>query len=164
MLGRLTAQLRENLVQKVEVLKKNRQNISLDVLKTQYKASYSKLCSDIKCLSTEYFSACLMKHIHVKEDYFAETATIINEVIADSDLKKKLSKAAFTHQDVEEFDSIVSEFLDQLSDKMEPFYEKYSIKYFTDDPDVYITYCRANQSIKVGGRWFELSMFQIKEE
>lgn len=105
-----------------------------------------------------------MKHIHIKEDYFAEAVTIINECITDLDINKKLSKAAFTHQDVEEFDSIVSDFFDQLNEKMEPFYEKYSIKYFTDDPDVLVTYCKANQSIKVGGRWFELSMFQIKED
>lgn len=153
----LVRSTKDDLSTKLQILKKNRQNVPLETLKSQYGKSYAKLCSDIKCLVRQYFEMVLLEHINVGKDYFEEATPIINKVIEDTDLTRRLSKAAFSHQDIEEIEVILYEFLHELDEKMEPFYEKYSILYFTNDPDVSFGYCRVNDSIKVGGRRFLVS-------
>ena len=162
--SRKAAQLREELVRQLERLKVNKQNVPLDVLKTRYEKSYSRLCDDIKNKTIEYFNAFVFSVIRVERDYFDEAADMVSKAISDSDIEKKLSKAVFSNQDITEFDALVGEFLDQVSEKLETFYAKYSNMYPTDNPDVWIVYCKANNSIKVCGRWFPLNIFIMKED
>ena len=49
---RETARLREELAKLLTTLKNNRENVSLDILKTKYKKAYDSLCSEICLLYT----------------------------------------------------------------------------------------------------------------
>lgn len=93
--SRKAAQLREELVRQLERLKVNKQNVPLDVLKTRYEKSYSRLCDDIKNKTIEYFNAFVFSVIRVERDYFDEAADMVSKAISDSISKRSCRRQFF---------------------------------------------------------------------
>ena len=76
------------------------------MLKTKYRKGYAGLCADIKRRASDYAAKVALDGIRIHKDYLEEAVLIINGTIESSGILKLLSKAAFSHQDIEEFDSL----------------------------------------------------------
>lgn len=105
-LAQETALLRAELAKLLTTLKHNREQVSLDVLKTKYKKGYDTLCAGISRSASDYAKQIALCGIRIHKDYLDEAVSIINGTIAKSGILKQLSKAAFSHQDIAEFESL----------------------------------------------------------
>ena len=89
-------------------LKKNRDNVPLDVLKTKYKKGYTALCEDLRLLTSDFIRSIVLKDIAVMPKYMPDVVQIIETTVKDSGLLKECSKAVYRQQDFEELKSTPS--------------------------------------------------------
>lgn len=158
-----TALLREELSMLLSTLKHNREKVSLDVLKTKYKKGYDTLCAGIKRSASDYAKQLALCGIRIHKDYLDEAVSVINETIAGSGILKQLSRAAFSHQDIAEFDSLALMLREKILNSLESLYTKHLGLYITPEclekPDVLpLIYCRVNHCIWQDGKWIPLEL------
>ena len=162
-LAQETALLREELSKLLSTLKHNREKVSLDVLKTKYKKGYDTLCAGIRRSASDYARQTALCGIRIHKDYLDEAVSIINDTIAGSGILKQLSRAAFSHQDIEEFESLALTLRERILNGLESLYAKHLGLYITpeclENPDVLpLIYCRANHCIWQDGKWIPLEL------
>ena len=160
-----TALLREELSKLLTTLKHNREKVSLDVLKTKYKKGYDTLCAGIRRSASDYVKQVALCGIRIHKDYLNDAVFIINDTIAQSGILKQLSKAAFGHQDMAEFDSLANALREKILASLEPFYMRHLGLYITqeclENPEVMpLIYCAANHCIWQNGKWIPLELYQ----
>ena len=160
-----TALLREELAKLLTTLKHNREKVPLEVLKTKYRKGYTRLCADIKCRASDYAAKVALKGIRIHKDYLDEAVPIINGTIERSGLLKQLSRAAFSHQDIAEFDSLANALREKILASLEPFYMSHLGLYITqeclENPDVTpLIYCMANHCFWQDGEWIPLEFYK----
>ena len=160
-----TTLLREELSKHLATLKRNREKVPLEVLKTKYRKGYTGLCADIKCRASDYAAKVILKGIRISKDYLDEAVPIINGTIERSGLLKQLSRAAFSHQDIAEFDSFANVLREKILADLEPFYMRHLGLYITqeclEDPDVApLVYCMANHCFWQDGEWIPLEFYK----
>ena len=102
-------QKREELERLLAVLKRNREKVPLDVLKTKYKKGYDVLCCQISQAASEYAAMVVFGGISVRRDHWEEVSSYVSDTMKESGMLKQLSQAAFSHQDLEEFDRIAED-------------------------------------------------------
>ena len=158
-----TALLRENLEKLLSTLKHNREKVSLDVLKTKYKKGYDTLCAGIRRSASDYARQTVLCGIRIHKDYLDEAVSVINETIARSSILKQLSKAAFSHQDITEFDSLALTLREKILNDLESLYAKHLGLYITpeclENPDVPpMIYCQVNHCVWQDGKWIHLEL------
>lgn len=84
-------------------LKKNREYVGTDVLKTQYKAAYENLLLRINQTATAFAKEVTLKGIAVNPDIPLEDQIFaINQTIANSGLLKEMGKSLSRNYDVED--------------------------------------------------------------
>lgn len=159
------ALLREELAKLLSTLKHNREKVPLDVLKTKYKKGYAALCADIKRKASDYAAKVALNGIRIHKDYLEEAVPIINGTIESSGILKQLSGAAFSRQDIEEFDSLARTFREKILAGLEPFYERHLTLYITpeclEDPNVVpLIYCVASHCFWQDGKWIPLELYK----
>ena len=162
---REAALLREELAKLLSTLKHNREKVPLDVLKTRYKKGYASLCADIKRRASDYAAKVALNGIRIHKDYLEEAVPIINGTIERSGILKQLSGAAFSRQDIEEFDSLAGTLREKILAGLEPFYEKHLALYITpeclEDPDTLpLIYCVASNCFWQDGKWIPLELYK----
>lgn len=162
-LAQETALLRAELAKLLTTLKHNREQVSLDVLKTKYKKGYDTLCAGISRSASDYAKQIALCGIRIHKDYLDEAVSIINGTIAKSGILKQLSKAAFSHQDIAEFESLTLTLRQKILTDLESLYAKHLGLYITpeclENPDVLpLIYCRANHCIWQDGKWIPLEL------
>ena len=162
---RETARLREELAKLLTTLKNNRENVSLDILKTKYKKAYDSLCSEIRRRASDYAAEIALDGIRIHKDYLDEAVSIVNETIGCSGILKQLSKAAFSHQDINEFDSLAGTLREKILADLEPFYMKHLGLYITpeclEDPGVApLIYCVASHCVLQDGKWIPVELYE----
>ena len=160
-----TALLREELAKLLTTLKHNREKVPLEVLKTKYRKGYTALCVDIKRRASDYAAKVALKGIRIHKDYLDEAVPIINGTIERSGLLKQLSRAAFSHQDIAEFDSLANALREKILAGLEPFYMSHLGLYITqeclENPDVAPPiYCIANHCFWQDERWIPLELYE----
>ena len=165
MLDKETDLLREELAKLLATLKNNREKVPLDVLKTKYKKGYAGLCADIKRRASDYAAKVALNGIRIHKDYLEEAVPIINGTIESSGILKQLSGAAFSRQDIEEFDSLAGTLREKILAGLEPFYEKHLALYITpeclEDPDTLpLIYCVASNCFWQDGKWIPLELYK----
>lgn len=158
-----TALLREELSKLLTTLKHNREKVSLDVLKTKYKKGYDTLCAGIKRAASDYAKQIALCGIRIHKDYLDEAVSIINETIARSGILKRLSRAAFSHQDITEFESLAGMLHEKILADLEPLYAKHLGLYITpeclENPDIPpMIYCKVNHCVWQDGKWIPLEL------
>lgn len=158
-----TALLREELSKLLTTLKHNREKVSLDVLKTKYKKGYDTLCAGIKRAASDYAKQIALCGIRIHKDYLDEAVSIINETIARSGILKRLSRAAFSHQDITEFESLAGMLHEKILADLEPLYAKHLGLYITpeclESPDIPpMIYCKVNHCVWQDGKWIPLEL------
>lgn len=160
-----TALLREELARLLTTLKHNRDKVSLEVLKTKYRKGYMTLCADIKRRASDYAAKITLGGIRIHRDYLDEAVPIINGTIERSGTLKQLSKAAFSHQDIAEFDSLANALREKILADLEPFYMRHLALYITqeclENPDVApLVYCVASHCFWQDGKWIPLEFYK----
>lgn len=165
MLDKETDLLREELAKLLATLKNNREKVPLDVLKTRYKKGYASLCADIKRRASDYAAKVALNGIRIHKDYLDEAVPIINGTIESSGILKQLSGAAFSRQDIAEFDSLAGTLREKILADLEPFYEKHLALYITpeclEDPDTMpLIYCVASHCVLQDGKWIPLELYK----
>lgn len=162
-LAQETALLRAELAKLLTTLKHNREQFSLDVLKTKYKKGYDTLCAGISRSASDYAKQIALCGIRIHKDYLDEAVSIINGTIAKSGILKQLSKAAFSHQDIAEFESLTLTLRKKILSSLESLYAKHLGLYITpeclENPDVPpMIYCQVNHCIWQDGKWIPLEL------
>ena len=86
----------------LSTLKKNREHVPLEVLKTQYKQPYEELVRNINLTASAYAKSVLLHRLVLNPDAdVEEQCTVINQMIQTSGMLKKISSLA--RQDMEKF-------------------------------------------------------------
>ena len=160
-----TILLRDELSKLLSTLKHNREKVPLDILKTRYKKGYDTLCERIRHSASNYAKHIVLCGIRIHEDYLDEAAAVINGTIENCGILKKLSKAAFSHQDINEFDSLAGTLREKVLADLESFYRKHLGLYITpeclEDPEVKpLIYCVANDCVLQAGKWIPLELYE----
>lgn len=159
------ARLREELSKLLTTLKHNRDKVPIDVLKTKYKKGYDTLRENIRRSATDYAKQTTLCGIRIHKDYFDEAVCIINGTIERCGILKQLSKAVFSHQDINEFDSLAGTLRENILADLEPFYMKHLGLYITAEclevPGVEpLIYCVANHCVLQDGQWIPLELYE----
>lgn len=94
----------EELCRKLDVLRKNRESVPLEQLKTKYSVPYRKLQEDIQSLAHQILESVLKSGmVMLKEDFEVESEKLTErlQVIIDSrkDIFEKISKALYVNYD-----------------------------------------------------------------
>ena len=161
------ARLREELSKLLTTLKHNRDKVPIDVLKTKYKNGYDTLCEGIRRSASDYAKHITLCGIRIHEDYLDEAVSIINGAIEHCGILKQLSKAAFSHQDINEFDSLAGTLREKILADLEPFYMKHLGLYITleclEDPGVEpLIYCVASDCVLQDGKWIPVELYESR--
>ena len=160
-----TILLRDELSKFLTTLKHNREKVPLDILKTRYKKGYDTLCERIRRSASDYTKHIVLCGIRIHEDYLDEAAAVINGTIESCGILKQLSKATFSHQDINEFDSLAGTLREKVLADLESFYRKHLGLYITpeclEDPEVApLIYCVANDCVLQDGKWVPLELYE----
>lgn len=167
--------LREELKQLLLKLKRNRDKVPLEVLKTKYKAGYQALCRSISQNASDYLKQITLSGFRVRKEYADEVIAAVNQAIADSGILRQLSKAAFAEQDINKFDALAGQLKELIGKSMEALYTKHLALYITpeclqsmtgtsaDQPAAlpYI-YCLVNDCILEGENWVPVESFKAE--
>lgn len=157
--------LREELSKLLTTLKHNRDKVPLDMLKTKYKKGYDTLCESIRRSASDYAKHITLCGIRIHKDYLDEAVSIINGTIERCGILKQLSKAVFSHQDINEFDSLAGTLREKILADLEPFYMKHLGLYITpeclEDPAVKpLIYCVASHCVLQDGKWIPVELYE----
>lgn len=158
--------LRSKLTSLLLTLKKNRENVPLDILKTKYQKGYTALCQDIRLNAEEYAKYAVLHDIHIAKPYVEEGVAIINQTIQASGILKELSKAAFLHQNITEFELHLETLRVKIMDSLEPLYKAHLGLYITkeclENPEVPpLIYCSVNDSVLLQDKWVPLEELSV---
>lgn len=101
----------EKLVEKINVLKKNKEKISEDILKTKYKAAYNKLVNEILQYANAYIEDRI-NYLAVSRDKLEEFYQRCGEF---SSYYKSEFKKALKDCNIARFDSLVEEYQEKYT-------------------------------------------------
>lgn len=96
----------EGLKKNVERLKKNRENVPLETLKTKYKAAYEGLLTEIQSQATEILNRETMSGILIRKGD-TDILARIQSAMDEGQFAKQAGKAIFQHFSVDKFVEIV---------------------------------------------------------
>lgn len=94
----------------LECLKRNKENVPLELLTTKYKRSYDLLKERIQAMTKEIFQDVVLNGLKIERSQADQKYLEINSVIRESGIMKKASQAAFIQQDAD----LVLEYAGQL--------------------------------------------------
>lgn len=169
-----TLKLKTELEQLLTTLKHNRDKVPLEILRTKYKTGYEKLCKTISNTAVSYLKQILFYGIRIHKDYIKEGISVIETAIQESGLIKKLSKAAFSHQNISEFTNLAfalrKAVLEALLDFCKLHTGLLSTPECIENPSLpLVPYCFVTGCILVNGKWIPFEdcsteMFQQLEK
>lgn len=93
-------------------LKRNKENIPLEQLKTEYRKGYDQLTQKIQSMTREILQEVALNGLQMERAEAEQKYLEINSAIRESGIMKKASQAAFIQQDAD----LVFEYADQLRD------------------------------------------------
>lgn len=85
----------------LELLKRNKENVSLDVLKTKYQKPYNELTHKIQSTTREVILEVIIEGLQIERPQADQKYMEINSATRESGLMKKASQAAFIQQDAD---------------------------------------------------------------
>lgn len=85
----------------LELLKRNKENVSLYVLKTKYQKPYNELTRKIQSMTREIILDVIIEGLQIERSQAGQRYIEINTAIRESGIMKKASHAAFIQQDAD---------------------------------------------------------------
>ncbi|MDD3251784.1 MAG: hypothetical protein PHV18_04395 [Lachnospiraceae bacterium] len=139
----------EKLTESLEKLRKNKENVPLEILETRYKDGYGKLKSQIKELLQNVVTPTAAqtpewmagRHVYKKE-YADEMIKIFREVYAAGNYARRLGDAAYKHYSIPEVLSLAREINAEYDRRLLQFFHTRTCLYVTeeccrrDDPQI----------------------------
>lgn len=149
------------LMDKLVVLKKNREQVPLHVLKTKYQKGYQQLCLELKGLAEAYINSIVCNNLRFRKDLSPEAEKLIRDAITDSGLLRECSSAVFLRQDFMELKSLAERLREVVLNALQPFYKRHICLYLRPEcleepyppPDIYN---EATGYFYIDGRWAEM--------
>lgn len=150
--------LRQALMKDLNTLKRNIEAVSREVLKSDYKKPYKKLCQNISTNATAYAKSITLSDMRIRKEYQNDVVPLIQNAIDNSGLLRQMSKTLFYRQDIVEFEKLALILKQQIQTELKPFYEKHMGLYMavgnsTKRPE---PYCEVNGCIFKVGTWIPL--------
>ena len=96
----------------LERLKRNRENVPLELLTTKYQKSYEELKERIQAMTKGILQDVVLSGLQIERSQAEQKYLEINTAIKESGIMKKASHAAFIQQDAD----LVLEYAGQLRD------------------------------------------------
>ncbi len=91
-------------------LKRNKENVPLDLLTTKYQKSYNQLKEKLRSMTKEILQDIVLSGLQIEQTRAKEKYTEINTAIRESGIMEKMSHAVFRQQDAD----LVLEYAGQL--------------------------------------------------
>lgn len=91
-------------------LKRNKENVPLELLTTKYQKSYNQLKEKLRSMTKEILQDIVLSGLKIERIQAKEKYTEINIAIRESGIMEKMSYAVFCHQDAD----LVLEYAGQL--------------------------------------------------
>ncbi|HJC23236.1 MAG TPA: hypothetical protein H9761_05970 [Candidatus Eisenbergiella merdavium] len=113
--------IRARLENLTGTLRRNREHIPLEVLKTKYKKGYEALSRDLSLTASGYVTRKVLHGIQIHRDYQQPVTQLVRRVTEQSQLLVQLSHAIFEKQDLEECDRLAEQLRQKLLDELEIF-------------------------------------------
>lgn len=85
----------------LELLKRNKENVSLNVLKTKYRKPYNELTHKIRSVTREIILEVIIEGLQIERFQADQKYMEINSATRESGYMKKASQAAFLQQDAD---------------------------------------------------------------
>lgn len=120
-------------------------------------------------LLRDYARQTALCGIRIHRDFLDEAVSIVNETIDRSGVLKQLSRAAFSHQDITEFDSLALTLRQKILNDLESLYAKHLGLYITpeclENPNVPpLIYCQVNHCVWQDGKWIPLEQMPAAQQ
>lgn len=106
----------------LRILKKNRESVPLEDLKTKYRVAYEKLLEDIRQLGSEILRD-QMEGLRVRSDDQTEIVPKINQAIEDSGILRESGRVLLEY-DLEGFKEKVQQFRSIVLEVWEPYWKE----------------------------------------
>lgn len=106
--------LRESLEFHLDTLRRNLEAVSMEELKTKYAKPFQELKDNICQTATAYTRYVSLGGIRIKSRYSDDAVKYINEVVRNTQLLKKISKAAFERQDIDEIAALARQLREEI--------------------------------------------------
>lgn len=119
----------EKYQQKLEALRKNRQKVPEELLKTKYVKPYNELREELKVMTEEFLYLIMLSSIfYFKEDQGEIAETIQRTVDANQNIFASISNAVFITQDYTEIERLVVEMSSQIKEAYRPYFQRQCFK------------------------------------
>lgn len=106
----------------LSTLKKNREHVPLEVLKTQYKQPYEELVRNINLTASAYAKSVLLHRLVLNPDAdVEEQCTVINQMIQTSGMLKKISSCMSKTYDVGQMYPLILELRHMVAGTTSPY-------------------------------------------
>jgi len=99
----------------LDSLKRNKENVPLETLKTKYSKPYEQLTQSIQSMTREILQDVAINGLQIERDEADQKYLEINSAISGSGILKKASQAAFIQQDAD----LVLEYAGQLREMVQ---------------------------------------------
>lgn len=138
----------EKLTAYLEKLRKNKEKIPLDVLKTRYKTAYEQLTGDIKVEAVAILEPIAtqppewLKDCRIKAEYIEELAGAFNRLYEEGGYAKKIGAALYKRYDFQEAAQIAREINGKYLQELTKIFHQKTCLYTTAenwDPDNPVT-------------------------
>lgn len=130
-------ELGSSLQKLLSTLKKNREMIPLEVLKSHYQQPYYALIREINKTASAFAKAVLINHLILNPDISLDKqAAVINQVIAESGIDRQMSSCISRTYNVEQLYQMALELRQKIECALWPYIDlKTCLVFDLDNPD-----------------------------
>lgn len=115
----------DKLTKLLATLKKNRDHVPLDELRTRYKKPYVALCQEIKNACSDYLIAVCFHDFRCNKLFWKECLAVLLKAKEDSGIMPQISRAVFQRQSMTEVKELSQNLRKAYWEALNPFFEKY---------------------------------------
>lgn len=125
--------IRARLEKLTDTLKRNRENVPLEVLKTKYKKGYDALSKDLSRTVSGYILLKVLHDVQIHIDFQEPVMQLINRTTEQSRFLQQISHAIFEKQDLEECDRLAEQLRQKILDELEIFCLQHIVLILTEE-------------------------------
>lgn len=151
-------ELGSSLEKLLSTLKKNRDNVPLDILKSYYKGPYEALVRQVNETATRFAKLVLTDHLILNPNIsIDEQVAVINRTIADSGLVKQMSTCISKTYSVKQLHQLALELRLLVENALWPFIDQETclLADWTDIEKKPVIYNTLTKKIYINDKWVD---------
>ena len=150
----------QKLIKLLAILKKNRDHVPLDELRTKYRTAYIKLCQEIWDACASYITAICFHDFRCNVLYWEECKKILLKAKQDSGIIPQIHNALYQRQSIGEVRELAQKLRTHYQEALEPFYSAHSClllieECFDEPPAIPPLYNKVTGYFYEDGAWVE---------